>query len=206
MNRWILLFAIALAVASAEIVKLDDLNFEHLTQASTGQTTGKWFIMLGAVWCGYACNKLDRVLEELSEIEGVVTGRVDTTASKDLSERFAVTGHPTLIYLADRKLYKYTGEQTTEAMKEFCLTGYKEQEALPVPPPPGFIKVQLKKLHKFIESNEELTYLKEDFEHIVAIRKNAAGVLLLMGAVLGFMLGCMCGCFGKGKPPKTKTN
>ena len=69
MNRWILLIATALAAAvSGEIVTLTDENFEHQTQASSGQTTGKWFIMMGAVWCGYSCTKLKPILEELSEI------------------------------------------------------------------------------------------------------------------------------------------
>lgn len=36
----------------SEVVVLDTSNFEHLTQASTGQTTGKWFVKFYAPWCG----------------------------------------------------------------------------------------------------------------------------------------------------------
>ena len=32
------------------VVVLDDSNFEHLTQASTGQTTGVWFVKFYAPW------------------------------------------------------------------------------------------------------------------------------------------------------------
>ena len=35
---------IALAPASAAVIDLTDSTFEHQTQASTGQTTGKWFV------------------------------------------------------------------------------------------------------------------------------------------------------------------
>jgi hypothetical protein len=41
---------ILLAYAYAEVVVLDSKNFEHLTQASTGATTGDWLIKFYAPW------------------------------------------------------------------------------------------------------------------------------------------------------------
>jgi len=38
------------AVVNGEVVELTDDNFEHQTQASTGQTTGKWFVKFYAPW------------------------------------------------------------------------------------------------------------------------------------------------------------
>lgn len=40
----VLVLALLLASAVAEVVILDTSNFEHLTQASTGATTGDWLI------------------------------------------------------------------------------------------------------------------------------------------------------------------
>ena len=207
MTRFLFLLVSAFAAfaSAADIITLTDETFEHQTQASTGQTTGKWFVMLGAVWCGYSCTKLNHILEELGDVDGVVTGKVDTTANPDLAERFEVTAHPTLIYLADRKLYKYHGEQTLEAMKEFVMGEYKLQEALEVPSAPGFVQVHMKKLQNFLETNEDVLYLKEDFDHIVAVRKNAAVVLMLIGASIGFFFGLLIGCSrGKSKATKEK--
>jgi thioredoxin domain-containing protein 5 len=34
----------------AGVIQLNDSNFEHQTQASTGQTTGKWFVKFYAPW------------------------------------------------------------------------------------------------------------------------------------------------------------
>ena len=47
----------ASAAVSAEVTVLDDKNFEHLTQAGTGATTGDWFIKFYAPWCGH-CKRL----------------------------------------------------------------------------------------------------------------------------------------------------
>lgn len=47
-----LLAAVAAVVVSgaSEVVTLDDSNFEHLTQAATGATTGDWFVKFYAPW------------------------------------------------------------------------------------------------------------------------------------------------------------
>jgi len=37
----------------AKVIDLTDATFEHQTQASTGQTTGKWFVKFMAPWCGH---------------------------------------------------------------------------------------------------------------------------------------------------------
>jgi len=43
--------ALAASVCSAsEVVTLDDTNFEHLTQAASGATTGDWFVKFYAPW------------------------------------------------------------------------------------------------------------------------------------------------------------
>jgi len=42
--------ALLSSVALGEVVELTTANFEHLTQASTGQTTGKWFVKFYAPW------------------------------------------------------------------------------------------------------------------------------------------------------------
>ena len=212
MNGWILFLLAALLVSSlAEVVILDDSNFEHLTQASTGQTTGKWFVKFYASWCGH-CKTLAPKWEELSNSfgdnndEGIVVAKVDAIANRDTAKRFQVKGYPYLVYIADGKLYPYKGARNVDDMKEFCITGYKQAEGLPVPPPPrvpSFVERSRKKLKKFVDSKPLLRMLLEDFEHIVNIRKNAAVVLLLLGAFVGFWVGYLV---GKSKPSKLKTD
>jgi hypothetical protein len=48
-SRWIsvwllLVAALVVPAARSEVVQLTDATFEHLTQASSGGTTGKWLV------------------------------------------------------------------------------------------------------------------------------------------------------------------
>ena len=44
---------ILLPQSLAKVIDLTDSTFEHQTQSSTGQTTGKWFVKFYAPWCGH---------------------------------------------------------------------------------------------------------------------------------------------------------
>ncbi|KAF4657531.1 hypothetical protein FOZ61_006223 [Perkinsus olseni] len=67
---------------------LTDETFEHDTQASTGSTTGPWFVMFYASWCGH-CRKLLPTWEDLAdEMYGQVNvAAVDVTANTEVGSR-----------------------------------------------------------------------------------------------------------------------
>ena len=112
------------------VIKLTDQTFEHQTQASTGQTTGKWFVMFYAPWCGH-CKKLMPVWNDLAngidpeEDGNIIIATVDTTTNPALLSRFGIRGFPTLLYFADRKMYRYKSERSIKTLLEFATTKYR---------------------------------------------------------------------------------
>lgn len=65
-----ILFGFLLSLLSSDgeasnIITLDSDNFEKLTQASTGATTGDWLIEFYAPWCDH-CKRLLPIFEEVA--------------------------------------------------------------------------------------------------------------------------------------------
>jgi len=110
-----------------------------------------------------------------------------------VATRFKVQSYPTLKYFADRKLYNYKGARNADALYAFATGGYKTALEEIIPPAPSMFDAKMKefrqKFDAMTEDHPQLKYMLEDFDHIVSFRKNAAVVLLVMGAFIGFMFG-----------------
>lgn len=201
---------------SAAVTELTDATFEHQTQASTGQTTGKWFVKFYAPWCGH-CKSLAPTWEDLSDRlqesddNDVVIAKVDCTKEKAVCNRFKVTGFPSLKYFADRKMFAYKGARDIDALYDFATKGYKSALQDTIPPEPSMYEKKMKELriffNKFAKDNDQFQYLLTDFEHIISFRKNAAALMLVMGAIVGFWLGFIVSrlAFGRGNDKKAKS-
>ena len=214
-NIFSLLATFALAPAAA-VIELTDSTFEHQTQASTGQTTGKWFVKFYAPWCGH-CKSLAPTWQSLSDrlqesdANDVIIAKVDCTKEKEVCNRFKVNGYPSLKYFADRKMFPYKGARDIDALYDFVTEGYKSALQDTIPPVPSMYEKTVndlrKKFNKFAKDNEHLQYFLTDFEHIISFRKNAAAALLVMGVIVGFWLGVFFSlfAFGGGSEKKVKS-
>jgi len=125
-------------IETGKVRVLDSTNFEHDTQASTGMTTGDWFVEFYAPWCGH-CKKLTPIWDRLAETlkKKVTIAKVDVTKNRILGKRFGIQGFPTLIFFSKGKMYKYRGMRTVEKLKEFAMGGHKKLEPLDIPPEPS---------------------------------------------------------------------
>ncbi|EER18508.1 protein disulfide isomerase, putative [Perkinsus marinus ATCC 50983] len=136
---------------------LTDETFEHDTQASTGSTTGPWFVMFYAPWCGH-CQRLLPTWEDLAdEMYGQVNvAAVDITANTEVGSRFTIKRLPTLYMINDGKVYRYGGQRTLEALSEFASSPevYIAQaaETMDVPQPPSGLKHAWAQAEKLIQS------------------------------------------------------
>jgi len=119
--------ACSLVAADTDIVTLDASNFEHLTQAATGATTGDWLIKFYAPWCGH-CKAMQPEYELLAtQLKGEANvAEVDVAKDRSIGSRFDIKGFPTLLFLSGGKVYKYKGPRTADALSTFVRGGYKD--------------------------------------------------------------------------------
>lgn len=135
----VLVVSCLVLIATGEVIVLDSKNFEHLTQASTGATTGDWLVKFYAPWCGH-CKKMEPTYAQVADaLEGEVNvAKVDVTASRELGTRFDIKGFPTLKLISKGKVYTFKGRRSLEEITEFARGGYQIHEPEEVTPPLGF--------------------------------------------------------------------
>ena len=125
MQKCLLAFVL-LTVVTADVQVLNDKNFEKITQATTGSTTGSWFIKFYAPWCGHcktvephfieASNKMSADLAEGGN--NILLAEVDCTNanSKKTCKRLGVASYPTILLLMQGKMVEYTQKREAEHM------------------------------------------------------------------------------------------
>jgi len=131
-----IVFVVCSRLASAEVILLNDENFEHLTQASTGATTGDWLVKFYAPWCGH-CKNMEGLYAEVADIlDGEINvAKVDVTANRDLGKRFDIKGFPTIKFISRGQVYNFEGRRTAPELVEFARGGYQIQSPAKVEPP-----------------------------------------------------------------------
>lgn len=116
---------------------LNDNNFEHLTQASSGATTGDWLTIFYKPGCG---------LVAMTTMEGLAVrmhhtlniAKIQMNTNPKLIERFKVKTCPTLIFFRHGKMYRYEPEQySVKSMRGFVESWHRNVKAEIVPVEPS---------------------------------------------------------------------
>mmetsp|Transcript_15253 Transcript_15253/g.24247 ORF Transcript_15253/g.24247 Transcript_15253/m.24247 type:complete len:147 (+) Transcript_15253:215-655(+) len=124
----------------------------------------------------------DQLMEEFDEKPeaGVLVADVDCVGTgQSLCERHGIKSFPTIGYGdPENDLEWYSGARTYDALADFA------KELKPPTPKTGMDLA----MHKLWKATKPIIKpLKEDVEHIVNLRKNAAVLLVIAGVILGML-------------------
>ena len=185
-----LVFSLTIAGVSGQVQPLTDNNFERLTQASTGMTTGAWFVKFYAPWCGH-CKGLAPIWKEVAEElkTELTVAEVDCTVDRMTCKRFGVRGYPTLILLKRGLQYRYKGSREKTNLIKFARTkGTDEDEDND----PGMVIPQPRSAAaQWIA--DQTSMLERDLAELWRFKKTAIAFTLIIGSTFGLVIGCLCG-------------
>merc|ERR1719308_177960 len=110
------------------VQELTDSTFEHLTQASTGATTGDWLVMFFTTNC-QLCNRLVPVMETLAcKFRGRMNvARINKeTYGEKTGRRFelGLEDKPDIIFFRLGKMYRYTAVKFDPESLSTFMTGF----------------------------------------------------------------------------------
>ncbi|KAH8256506.1 hypothetical protein KR032_012293 [Drosophila birchii] len=139
------------------VKELSDDNFEHLTQASTGATTGDWFVFFYSAECT-VCQRLYAVWESVG---GKLKRKLNIARMNSLesgistAKRLGALESPAFIFLRQGKMYRYLAKQyTPEAFVQFAEKGYLTQShPQPVPEIPSAVNDFLGPLQSYLKAD-----------------------------------------------------
>ncbi|KAH8295443.1 hypothetical protein KR018_011130 [Drosophila ironensis] len=137
------------------VKELSDDNFEHLTQASTGATTGDWFVFFYSAECT-VCQRLYAIWESVG---GTLKRKMNiarmNSAESGIStaKRLGVLEAPAFIFLRQGKMYRYNAkEYSPEAFILFAEKGYlTKSHPQPVPELPSVVNEFLGPLQSYLK-------------------------------------------------------
>ncbi|CAG5123605.1 unnamed protein product [Candidula unifasciata] len=154
--------------------QLDDLSFEHLTQAATGATTGDWLV----AFYTDSCRSILPVLDTLGvRVRGRINvAKVNIAENPGLVERFKIAGCPEVILFKQSKMYKCTLPNLDVAtLKSFVDGFYKNMQAQVIPLPKSHFDLITESIADYIK-----VQLEGENKSIVLAGAFAAAVIFLL--------------------------
>ncbi|XP_312592.5 thioredoxin domain-containing protein [Anopheles gambiae] len=169
------------------VKELSDETFEHLTQASSGATTGDWFIMFYTTNC-VDCQRLTAVWEavaaDLKTRMNVARVQKDGKGS-ETAARFQVKKVPDFVFLRQGKYYRYEiSKYDIKSFVSFAQDWYKNAKAERVPVPLSPFDNLVELAVQYLKDAPNM-YAKLYSEYPMVVYAFGAGLLFI---VLGFAL------------------
>ena len=100
-----------------DIAVLTDENWDKAKQLSK---ENDWLVEFYAPWCGH-CKALAPIYKEAaSKIKTLRFAKIDATVYTDLRSKVGVTGFPTVFWMRDGQLTRYSGAKTLEGFEKLA--------------------------------------------------------------------------------------
>ncbi|XP_055525888.1 thioredoxin domain-containing protein [Wyeomyia smithii] len=188
--------------------ELSDENFEHLTQASSGATTGDWLIMfytsncvdckrLTAIWEAVAADLKARMNVALIEKDG---------KGSETAERFGITEVPTVIFLRQGKFYRYeVGKMDIKSLVSFAQDWYKNTTPHKVPVPPSPFDTFVDKTVNYLQLIPELIVTLHNEYPVLFYSVIGLFGFVTLGFAAAILLAIITRCKAAAKSRKAKT-
>ncbi|XP_065064008.1 thioredoxin domain-containing protein-like [Rhopilema esculentum] len=175
---------------------LDDDNFEHLTQASTGATTGDWLVLFSkneddCLKCAEAKDVFSSLTERLSTRLNVAL--IDAQKNQGLLRRFKINTFPSIYFFRHGFQFAYLGSIDQTKLENFALGGYRDVRKEAVTKPLSTFDIWLEDT-----TQEIMVSIKERKLPSTSTIGIAAGTFLLCLAFL------FCCCSGTRPEPVTQ--
>jgi len=164
----------------SDVIQLSDDNFEHLTQATSGSTTGNWFIQFSKAGC-FHCKAFASIWEMLAtKLKGEIpVATVDVSRSPETKKRFLSTeaeSLPSLFLVKNGQAYIYHGaKDSPEKLEEFARGGFKTAKSFPIPKEASLVE-------------RLVVMLQEDLSSLYKFKKLALSTVFVVGVLVGFLL------------------
>uniref|UniRef100_A0A7S2HM62 Thioredoxin domain-containing protein n=1 Tax=Haptolina brevifila TaxID=156173 RepID=A0A7S2HM62_9EUKA len=130
----------------ASVVELDEQNFEHLTQAATGATSGDWLVLFckeSVPRCAKVATNWEKVAKTLAssrEAKGlprINVATVDTGTSSWLRKRFSIQSVPVVHLFKGGVMYSFQGSGfSVDRLVQFAESDFERSSRMLVPPEP----------------------------------------------------------------------
>ncbi|KAL2607442.1 hypothetical protein R1flu_026015 [Riccia fluitans] len=156
---------------------LNDDNFEHDTQAATGQTTGIWLVLFWSHHSVPSRNAEATLLQVYTQMRHshLLIAAVNVSSNPRTVQRFDIQKVPVLILFRERRMYTYKGHWAVMNIIKFVKGGYESVTAETVP-------------KEITYSDQLLETLSLYYQAIITYLANRPGILAGVGSTLA-----MCG-------------
>ncbi|KAK1130424.1 hypothetical protein K0M31_018555 [Melipona bicolor] len=138
------------------VKELTDDTFEHLTQASSGATTGDWFVMFYSTDCVECVRMIARWEAVGAKLkQRVNVARIDKyTTGASTARRFNVYEAPEFIFFRHGKMYRYQiSKYDINSFISFAKEWYRNARAEPVPVPQSPFDDLVQMIANFLREN-----------------------------------------------------